>query len=83
MAHYRASESKREQFRRYLEKSGVLDTITSVLVALYEDTDKPDNALEYPYYSGIKRVFYPTFGVSLPVAAFPQFLPSVVKHHHH
>ncbi|XP_042362905.1 c-Myc-binding protein-like isoform X1 [Plectropomus leopardus] len=47
MAHYRASESKREQFRRYLEKSGVLDTITSVLVALYEDTDKPDNALDF------------------------------------
>ncbi|KAG7231687.1 hypothetical protein INR49_010737 [Caranx melampygus] len=48
MAHYRASESKREQFRRYLEKSGVLDTLTSVLVALYEEGDKPNNALEYP-----------------------------------
>ncbi|XP_075962559.1 C-Myc-binding protein [Anarhichas minor] len=47
MAHYRASESKREQFRRYLEKSGVLDTITSVLVALYEENDKPDNALDF------------------------------------
>ncbi|XP_062265766.1 c-Myc-binding protein-like [Platichthys flesus] len=47
MAHYRAAESKREQFRRYLEKSGVLDTITSVLVALYEETDKPINALDF------------------------------------
>ncbi|XP_029370380.1 C-Myc-binding protein [Echeneis naucrates] len=47
MAHYRASESKREQFRRYLEKSGVLDTITSVLVALYEEPDKPNNALDF------------------------------------
>ncbi|XP_068431844.1 C-Myc-binding protein [Clinocottus analis] len=47
MAHYRASDSKREQFRRYLEQSGVLDTITSVLVALYEETDKPDNALDF------------------------------------
>ncbi|XP_030002715.1 C-Myc-binding protein [Sphaeramia orbicularis] len=47
MAHYRASESKREQFRRYLEKSGVVDTITNVLVALYEDPDKPNNALEF------------------------------------
>ncbi|KAK5854682.1 hypothetical protein PBY51_004856 [Eleginops maclovinus] len=47
MAHYRGPESKREQFRRYLEKSGVLDTITSVLVALYEETDKPDNALDF------------------------------------
>ncbi|XP_068189161.1 C-Myc-binding protein [Antennarius striatus] len=47
MAHYRASDSKREQFRRYLEKSGVLDAITSVLVTLYEETDKPDNALDF------------------------------------
>ncbi|KAL3043459.1 c-Myc-binding protein-like [Trematomus bernacchii] len=47
MAHYRAPESKREQFRRYLEKSGVLDSITSVLVALYEEADKPDNALDF------------------------------------
>ncbi|XP_016118234.1 C-Myc-binding protein [Sinocyclocheilus grahami] len=49
MAHYRASESKREQFRRYLEKAGVLDSLTNVLVALYEETEKPSNALEYPY----------------------------------
>lgn len=73
---FQASESKREQFRRYLEKSGVLDTLTSggftcvvemtpfhwyatlsffknfflVLVALYEETDKPNNALEYPVH---------------------------------
>uniref|UniRef100_A0A3B4BMQ2 Uncharacterized protein n=1 Tax=Periophthalmus magnuspinnatus TaxID=409849 RepID=A0A3B4BMQ2_9GOBI len=44
MAHYR---SKREQFRRYLEKCGVLDTLTSVLVALYEEADKPSNALDF------------------------------------
>ncbi|XP_003968902.1 C-Myc-binding protein isoform X2 [Takifugu rubripes] len=47
MANPRASESKREQFRRYLEKSGVLDTLTSVLVALYEESDKPNNALDF------------------------------------
>ncbi|KAM9386222.1 C-Myc-binding protein [Pholidichthys leucotaenia] len=47
MANYRASESKREQFRRYLEKSGVLDTLTSVLVALYEEPETPPNALEF------------------------------------
>uniref|UniRef100_A0A3Q4HGN9 MYC binding protein n=1 Tax=Neolamprologus brichardi TaxID=32507 RepID=A0A3Q4HGN9_NEOBR len=46
MAHL-ASESKREQFRRYLEKSGVLDTLTSVLVALYEEPEKPNNALDF------------------------------------
>uniref|UniRef100_A0A8C9SIF6 MYC binding protein n=1 Tax=Scleropages formosus TaxID=113540 RepID=A0A8C9SIF6_SCLFO len=42
-----ASESKREQFRRYLEKAGVLDSLTNVLVALYEETDKPNNPLEF------------------------------------
>ncbi|XP_067112118.1 C-Myc-binding protein [Osmerus mordax] len=47
MAHYRASESKREQYRRYLEKAGVLDSLTNVLVALYEETDKPNNALDF------------------------------------
>uniref|UniRef100_A0A8C1QVC5 MYC binding protein n=1 Tax=Cyprinus carpio TaxID=7962 RepID=A0A8C1QVC5_CYPCA len=47
MAHYRASESKREQFRRYLEKNGVLDSLTTVLVALYEETEKPSNALDF------------------------------------
>ncbi|KAK1788972.1 hypothetical protein P4O66_015884 [Electrophorus voltai] len=51
MAHYRASESKREQFRRYLEKAGVLDSLTNVLVALYEETEKPNNAMEYPLCS--------------------------------
>ncbi|XP_030645286.1 C-Myc-binding protein [Chanos chanos] len=47
MAHYRAPESKREQFRRYLEKAGVLNSLTNVLVALYEETDKPNNALDF------------------------------------
>ncbi|XP_026088111.1 C-Myc-binding protein [Carassius auratus] len=47
MAHYRAPESKREQFRRYLEKNGVLDTLTNVLVTLYEETEKPSNALDF------------------------------------
>ncbi|CAM4641359.1 unnamed protein product [Leuciscus chuanchicus] len=42
-----ASESKREQFRRYLEKAGVLDSLTNVLVALYEETEKPNNALDF------------------------------------
>nr|XP_046216794.1 c-Myc-binding protein-like [Oncorhynchus gorbuscha] len=47
MSYYRGSESKREQFRRYLEKAGVLDTLTNVLVALYEETEKPNNALDF------------------------------------
>lgn len=32
MAHYKSANSKCEPFRRYLEKSGVLDTLTKVLV---------------------------------------------------
>uniref|UniRef100_A0A3B3YZX6 MYC binding protein n=1 Tax=Poecilia mexicana TaxID=48701 RepID=A0A3B3YZX6_9TELE len=47
MAHYRASDSKREHFRRYLEKTGVVDSLTSVFVSLYEQQEKPPNALEY------------------------------------
>ncbi|KAL6109730.1 mycbp [Pungitius sinensis] len=47
MAHYRAPETKREQFRRYLEKAGVVDSLTSVLVSLYEQPEKPSNALEF------------------------------------
>ncbi|XP_050993238.1 C-Myc-binding protein [Labeo rohita] len=48
MAHYRpVSESKREQFRRYLEKAGVLNSLTNVLVALYEEQEKPNNALDF------------------------------------
>ncbi|XP_077045905.1 C-Myc-binding protein isoform X1 [Agelaius phoeniceus] len=30
MAHHKAADSKREQFRQYLEKSGVLDMFTKV-----------------------------------------------------
>ncbi|KAL7408683.1 hypothetical protein ABVT39_027552 [Epinephelus coioides] len=45
MARYRASGSQ-QQFRRYLEDSGVRDTVRSVLMALYKETHKPDNALD-------------------------------------
>ncbi|XP_053942737.1 C-Myc-binding protein [Cuculus canorus] len=52
MAHYKGlllqgGDSKREQFRRYLERSGVLDTLTKVLVALYEEPEKPNSALDF------------------------------------
>lgn len=43
-----ATESgKKEEFRRYLEKSGVLDALVKVLVGLYEEPDRPSNALGY------------------------------------
>ena len=39
--------TKKEEFRRYLEKSGVLDALTRVLVGLYEEPERPQNAIEY------------------------------------
>ncbi|KAH9297937.1 hypothetical protein KI387_029619, partial [Taxus chinensis] len=42
-----ANESKKEAFRKYLESSGVLDTLTKVLVALYEENEKPTVAIEF------------------------------------
>jgi hypothetical protein len=44
--HYQSTESKKEDFRKYLEKSGVIDQLTRVLVGLYEEPDKPANAIE-------------------------------------
>ncbi|XP_057684054.1 c-Myc-binding protein-like isoform X2 [Corythoichthys intestinalis] len=38
---------KREDFKRYLEKTGVLDTLTNAMTALYREDEKPDNALDF------------------------------------
>ncbi|RZF43651.1 hypothetical protein LSTR_LSTR009248 [Laodelphax striatellus] len=43
----RPIDSKREEFRKYLESSGVMDAMTNALVMLYEETDKPSDALGY------------------------------------
>ncbi|XP_068341871.1 uncharacterized protein [Pyrus communis] len=48
MFHYKEEkEAKKEAFRKYLESSGVLDALTKVLVALYEQNEKPSSALEF------------------------------------
>merc|ERR1711893_71080 len=47
MTTFKAADSKREEFRKYLEKAGVLDTLTKVLVVLYEEPEKPNNALDF------------------------------------
>jgi len=39
-------EKKKEEFRQYLERSGVIDALTKVLVGLYEEPEKPANAIE-------------------------------------
>jgi hypothetical protein len=44
---FQTTESKREEYRKYLEKSGVIDQLTRVLVELYEENNKPENAIEY------------------------------------
>jgi hypothetical protein len=44
---HRSVDSKREEFRKYLEKAGILDVLTKVLVGLYEEPEKPTNPLEF------------------------------------
>ena len=41
------TESKKEEFRKYLEKTGVIDHLTRALVGLYEEGDKPNNSIDY------------------------------------
>jgi len=41
------TDLKRAEFRRYLQRTGVADAITKAFVALYEQTEKPTNALEF------------------------------------
>ncbi|ETV87629.1 hypothetical protein H257_01135 [Aphanomyces astaci] len=59
-AAYQTPDSKKEEFRKYLEKSGVIDSLTKVLVGLYEESDKPPNAVDY-----IKRFMGAPTGVDV------------------
>ena len=47
MSSYKPGDSKKEEFRKYLEKAGVLDALTKTLVCLYEEPEKPNNALDF------------------------------------
>ena len=38
-------EARREEFKKYLDKEGILGSISKALVALYEEPDKPMDAL--------------------------------------
>lgn len=40
-------EEKREEFRQYLEKSGVVEALTTALIKLYEEPNKPECAVKY------------------------------------
>ena len=41
------TEQKKEELRKYLEKAGVIDQLTKVLVGLYEEPEKPGNVIEF------------------------------------
>ena len=38
---FESPDARKEEFRRYLERSGVIDALTKVLVGLYEEPEKP------------------------------------------
>mmetsp|Transcript_16182 Transcript_16182/g.14624 ORF Transcript_16182/g.14624 Transcript_16182/m.14624 type:complete len:93 (+) Transcript_16182:34-312(+) len=60
MSNYQSPESKKQEFRKYLEKSGVIDALTKVLVGLYEEPDRPQNAIDY-----IKRYLGAPVGIDV------------------
>ena len=41
------SDQKKEEFRKYLERAGIVDQLTKVLVGLYEEPEKPNNPIEF------------------------------------
>merc|ERR1719370_204174 len=42
-----SQDAKKDEFRKYLEKAGVLELLTKSLVQLYEEPEKPRDALSY------------------------------------
>merc|ERR1719378_1920780 len=40
-------KAKREEFRRYLDQAGIVDQLTQFLVNLYEEPEKPSDAVGY------------------------------------
>ncbi|XP_055375126.1 arginine kinase [Condylostylus longicornis] len=40
-------EAKREQFRKYLERCGLIDSLSRALIKLYEEQNKPDDCIRY------------------------------------
>lgn len=50
-------EAKKDEFRAFLEKTGVVDQLTKVLVSLYEEPDRPENPLEYIMFYIILKIY--------------------------
>mmetsp|Transcript_57242 Transcript_57242/g.134260 ORF Transcript_57242/g.134260 Transcript_57242/m.134260 type:complete len:97 (-) Transcript_57242:130-420(-) len=44
---YETADSQKEEFRKYLEKNGIISQLTRVLVGLYEEPERPSNAVDY------------------------------------
>eukprot|EP00449_Zooxanthella_nutricula_P031724 CAMPEP_0198491026 /NCGR_PEP_ID=MMETSP1462-20131121/2528_1 /TAXON_ID=1333877 /ORGANISM="Brandtodinium nutriculum, Strain RCC3387" /LENGTH=47 /DNA_ID= /DNA_START= /DNA_END= /DNA_ORIENTATION= len=44
---YETTDSQKEEFRKYLEKNGIISQLTRVLVGLYEEPERPPNAIDY------------------------------------
>lgn len=42
-----AQDVKKEEFRKYLDKGGVIELLTKALVALYEEPEKPNDAVQF------------------------------------
>lgn len=42
-----AQDVKKEEFRKYLDKGGVIELLTKGLVALYEEPEKPSDAVSF------------------------------------
>ncbi|KAI8812880.1 hypothetical protein BJ742DRAFT_768004 [Cladochytrium replicatum] len=42
-----AVDQKKEDFRKYLERNGIIDALTKVLVGLYEEPEKPENPVDF------------------------------------
>ncbi|KAG4104309.1 hypothetical protein H8356DRAFT_1640907 [Neocallimastix lanati (nom. inval.)] len=40
-------DQTKEAFRKYLENNGIIDALTKVLVGLYEESEKPENPLDF------------------------------------
>lgn len=40
-------EKKRDEFRKYLENAGAIDNLTKALIKLYEQQDKPSDAVKF------------------------------------
>ncbi len=43
----KGKKNPQEEFRKYLEKSNVIDALTKVLVTLYEEPDRPEKPVEF------------------------------------